>query len=488
MKAEDFLEKNEVREMTILSQLISHHGSISYNDMLDHLSVSKASLENDLESIKSWTATSNQCIAIHYDGQTINLKLGDEMSLLQIYRRYLDQSVKTKIITFLFKYQKFTITQLAQKLAISESSLFRKIKELNNYLKEFNIKIRNGRFDGEELQIRYFYFQFYYYIEDKRKLLSQFTSNQLTQTIQSLENYLKVTISSENKQKLRIWLIISKMRITIKKLQTDYLRNQMQPYLKDPLYHKIQVMVFRYFSRYSIEVDEGEAMLHFAYLLAFSILSENDFHEYRLLRDRHAPIASLDTYIAETIIIHFNYRRLPYMLEREMYYHLTHMHTLLYFFRGDIEYYDETVFIQEKQPVGKTLNPFAEKLLETSTWKFDNQMERQKSLLTILLSKYLSLLVFITSKMTKVLQVGIDLKLDDLYKETLSELLISKIRPLNGVHSERYVSHKKYDLILTNETQHDSDQYNEARVYVLSKILSSYDMRNIQRILQELNT
>ncbi|MCD8506232.1 MAG: helix-turn-helix domain-containing protein [Alkalibacterium thalassium] len=171
MKIEHFLEKNEVREITIFNQLVLNGGTLSYGKMLDQLGVSKASLENDLSSIAIRIEGFDQKVQLHYDGQTIGLSMSDDLSLQQIYRLYLDQSIKLQIITFLFKHQEFSITQLTQKLAISESSLFRKIKELNSHLKEFGIKIRNGQMQGEELQIRYFYFQFYCYIEDKQLFL-----------------------------------------------------------------------------------------------------------------------------------------------------------------------------------------------------------------------------------------------------------------------------------------------------------------------------
>ncbi|MEC6748600.1 helix-turn-helix domain-containing protein [Marinilactibacillus sp. XAAS-LB27] len=488
MKVEHFLEKNEVREITIFKQLVLNNGILSYGKMLDHLAVSKASLENDLESITSRIEVFNDQVQVDYDGQEIKLTMSDHISLQHIYRIYLDQSIKMEIINYLFKHQEFSITQLTQQLAISDSSLFRKIKELNTHLKEFGLKIRNGQLQGEELQIRYFYFQFYYYIEDKSALIHLRSDQQITQAVQSVENFLQVNIVPENRQRLNIWLIISKSRITNKNKNYKQLRKQMHPYLKDPLYHKIHVMVLRYYSRYSIEVDEEEAMLHFAFLLAFPILTEHDFHEYTLIRDRHAPIASLDTYIVETIIIHFKFRKLPYMLERDMYYHLTHIHTRLYFFQGDIEIYEyEEMLAREKQVVGKNLVPLARTLLTTSTDKFMSTEVGDNSLLKMELLKYISLLTLISFKMATVIQIGIDLKMDGLYKDTLSQLLILKMRPINGIQIEVYQPSKSYDLILTNEKPDEEHQYQEARVYILSEILSSFDMANIQRIIQELN-
>lgn len=489
MKAEDFLEKNEVREMSIFNRLVLNRGVLTYSDMLDYLGISKASLENDLASLTNRISSLSKQVAVRYDGQNIELTMSDNMSLQDIQQLYLSQSIKIKIIHFLFRHQEFSITQLTQELAISDSSLFRKIKELNSHLKEFGIKIRNGQLQGEELQIRYFYFQFYCYIENEATLLTARPDSGVSKIIQAMEKFLKVTILPENKKRLTTWLIISTSRIAIQNKKYKELRKQMKPYMDDPMFHTIQVFVLRYFSRYSIEVDEAEAMMHFAFMLSFPILIEKDFHEYKLIRNRRAPIAAMDTFITETIINHFKFRRLPYMLERDIYYHLTHIHTRLYFFQGDIEIYDyEEILAKEKQLIGRDLVSFARRLLNISSKVIKSEEEETDSLLKMELLKYTSVLILISLKMKGVIEIGIDLKMDAIYKETLSELLMQRFRPINGVQIERYETGKTYDLILTNKLPSEKNGYDRARIYLLSEILSSFDMANIQRIIQELNT
>lgn len=489
MKSEHFLEKNDIREVTIFKQLVLNGGKLTYAEMLDYLSVAKASLEKDLESISYRIKPLADQVQVAYDGQSISLTVSDDYSLQQIYQLYLGQSVKVELIRFLFKHQEFSITQLTEELAISDSSLFRKIKELNGYLKEFGIKIRNGQLHGEELQIRHFYFQFFSHIENKEALVTSDVDQQVTQVVQAVEGFLNITIEPANRQRLNTWMLISKNRVTSKEKQYAHLREQMQPYLEDPLYQKMRIMVLRYFSRYSIEVDEEEAMLHFAFLLAFPILNEHDFHEYTLERDRRAPIATLDTYIVETIIIRYKFRKLPYMLERDIHYHLSHIHTKLYFFQGEMEVYAyEGMLANEKQFTGRNLVSFSKTLLGISTSKLGiKKIEETRSAEMILL-KYISLLAMVSFKMTTIVQIGIDLKMERIYTETLNQLLILNMRHINGIKVEAYRPGKVYDLILTNEPALKKDQYGDAKVYIFSEILSSFDMKNIQMIIQELHS
>ena len=487
MKIENFLEKHEIREVHIFQNLVLNGGEINYSDMIDYLEVSRASLEKDLEAITFRFQSISKKVRLEYDGQQIALYMSNEFSLEQVYQHYLRQSIKVSIVTYLYKHQEFTITQLAQKLTVSESSLFRKIKELNSYLKEFHIKIRNGRMQGEELQIRYFYYQFYWYIADKAALDTTKNDDQVERMVQATENILQATLEPESKRRISVWYHISKNRVNSRSKVYKSLHQQMKPYQEDRMYHKVRNLVLRFFSRYSIEVDEEEGMMHFIFLLAFPILSENDFHEYTLLRDRRTPTAYLDTYIVETIIIQYNVRKLPYMLEREIYYYLSQIHARLYFFKGDIEVYDyDAILAKEKKFTGKDLLSFAEQLRDISVGKLAIEETTDDALLKMELLKYISLLAIVTFKITTVLQIGIDLKMESIYTKALSQLLVLNMKHINGTHIEQYKPKKQYDLILTNVPPENKNHYNKAKVYVLSEILSPFDQKNIQKIIQTL--
>lgn len=85
------------------------------------------------------------------------------------------------MLVYLLEHQQVSIVRLATAFNISESSVFRKIKELNQLLEEFGLQIKNGQLYGEELQIRYFYYELFQYIpEDQRPLFLQNTPEKKT--------------------------------------------------------------------------------------------------------------------------------------------------------------------------------------------------------------------------------------------------------------------------------------------------------------------
>lgn len=487
MKIEAFLEKSEVREINIIRKLILDGGKANYSEMVAFLDITRASLDKDLEMIVLRFEPSEVKAKIKFDGQTINLQMDTHYSFEQIYQLYLNDSIKAEIISYLYRYQEFAVIQLSQKLSISESSLFRKIKELNNYLKEFQIKIRNGRMQGEELQIRYFYYQFYWSVANKAVLKPRGYDEQITNLVQGIANFLHVSFESEAKQRIAVWFQISKNRMKVNDKLYKSLREQMKPYLEDPFYQNIRTMVLRYFSRYSIEFDEEEAMLHFVFLLSFPVLSESDFHEYKLLRDRRTPTAYLDTYIAEIIIIHYKVKKLPYMVERELFYYLSQIHTKLYFLKGNIEVYDyDESLTKMTNFTGEDLVSFAYQLRDISLKEFAIADSPNAPFIRMLLLKYISLLSFVSYNTMKTLQIGIDLVADSMDAEVLNRMLILKMKHINGIQIEEYQMNKEYDLILTNNLQKDRNNYKDAEIYLLSEILSAFDMANIEELIKQL--
>ena len=54
----------------------------------------------------------------------------------------LQESLKFKMLVYLLEHQQVSIVRLATAFNISESSVFRKIKELNQLLEEFGLQIK----------------------------------------------------------------------------------------------------------------------------------------------------------------------------------------------------------------------------------------------------------------------------------------------------------------------------------------------------------
>ena len=322
MKIEDFLEKKESFQVQIIKALILASGQLSYQSLRSHLGISKGSLESYLGEIVDYLETYGEDCYLTNDGQKVELFLSGDFPIFNVYRDYVTRSLKYQLLDYVFQHREFTVVKITSDLAISESSLFRKIKEVNDLLKEFNLQIKNGSLQGEELQIRYFYFQLYWSLTPYRSFQANLLSDQNLRLINGVEKELEIKINEFSRIRLSLWLTISKKRATLTDKKYQGIKGKMKDYQKDSLYLKVRRLVLLYFSRYSIEVGEEESMLHYVFLTSMSILSEKDFSTYDLFRSKRTPTAVVDTLLRETVLLHYRPRKPSIALERQMSYYL----------------------------------------------------------------------------------------------------------------------------------------------------------------------
>lgn len=136
-------------------------------------------------------------------------------SLNHLIEAFVKESLKFQLLDYLYRNKEFSIVQLTTKFMISESSLFRKIKELNQLLAAFDLQIKNGQLQGEELQIRYFYFQLYWYITPYEIHQKKTMSPLNKRIIEGIETGLGFTFNEHNALKVSLWLSITKKRLAV---------------------------------------------------------------------------------------------------------------------------------------------------------------------------------------------------------------------------------------------------------------------------------
>ena len=169
MKIEALLERKEQLQILILRNLVLQGGTASINGLREHVQLSKASFDQYLEDIELIGRMMEKKVEVQRNEYQALLVLDEDVSLEKILLFLLQESLKFKMLVYLLEHQQVSIVRLATAFNISESSVFRKIKELNQLLEEFGLQIKNGQLYGEELQIRYFYYELFQYIpEDQR--------------------------------------------------------------------------------------------------------------------------------------------------------------------------------------------------------------------------------------------------------------------------------------------------------------------------------
>src|SRR5699024_2094243 len=155
MKIEQLLEKKEQLQLLLLRELVLQGGKASSSELREKVNLSKSAFDQYLEDIEWIGSMMRKKVEVKRTEFQVILELGDDTSLEQICLFLIQQSLKFNLLTYLLEHQQASIVRLATAFNISESSVFRKIKELNHLLKEFSLQIKNGQIYGEELQVRY---------------------------------------------------------------------------------------------------------------------------------------------------------------------------------------------------------------------------------------------------------------------------------------------------------------------------------------------
>ncbi|MGF2188996.1 helix-turn-helix domain-containing protein [Vagococcus fluvialis] len=482
MNYESLLDKREATQLKLLKELMLSNGKGTISLMAKKLKVSKVSLESYIEDLHDVLEAYNGDIKLIEEGANLSLSMTNTFSMTQVETDFYLNGIKYQILNYLFHHREFSPVFLSNELLISESTLFRKIKELNQVLKEFEISIWQGKLVGEESQIRYFYFQFYWYLTESKK--DKLTNSETTY-LGMIEKALGLNLSFESQKKVSLWMSITKKRVAVANQDYKKLAKKCQPYEKDELYLRVRETTLRMIGHYAIEIEEEEAMLQFTFLISMGILSETDFDEYALVRSRFTPTALLDTVILESLLMYYKPLIMPRKLEKHLYFLLAQIHPRLYFFKGDIEVYNQVnIWNIEEYLSGHSMRVITSHLLNIAQKQLNLVDDTENSLLAITKIKYLSVVVILDSVMNRDVTVGISLEMDSLFKEATTNMLMVQLSSINGVVCEPYQLDKTYDLILTNNQLVRWD----TEYYVFSELGTKYDFKKIKETIRNIYT
>lgn len=483
VRFEELLEKKEAKQLMMLKFLMLKGGTCDVSTLVKELEISKSSLETYIEDVLWINKVYESLAKLSYDGVNISLELAPSFSISMIETLFYKQSIKYQIMDYLYHHFEYSTVALTNRIGISESTLFRKIKELNVSLKEFGLTIWQGKLVGEESQIRYFYYLFYWYLDD---YANKEVSLKQQSLIQAIERGLDVSFSKQNIKRINLWLIISKKRISYSVPIYTVLKEHMIPYEKDTLYLELKSIVLRVLGHYAVEIDEEEAMIHFCFLMSFQSLSQEDFYKYAILRSKFSPVGLVDTFILESLILYYAPLKLSHQLENQVNYYLSRIHYRLYFFRGTIEVLSrDYIFETEKEWSAHVIPPLINSLFDSIEGDYSGlTKEENSSLIEYAKLQYLHVIALIDSQINHTVTIGVKLILEDVYQEVATTRLINEINCLNGVACSKYDKGKSYDLVISNKPL----DHVKSEIYLLSELGTMYDVIHITRLIREIST
>ncbi|OJG83298.1 transcriptional regulator [Enterococcus ratti] len=424
MKIEQLLEKKEQLQVMILRELVLQGGVAAVNQLRKQIHLSKSSFDQYMEEISMIGVRMGKRVVIKRNEFQVILELTEDVSLEKILLFLVRQSLKFKLLVHLLEHHQASIIRLATVFHISESTVFRKIKELNQLLQEFSLQIKNGQLYGEELQVRYFYFVLFQFIPESHRPLFLRQTADKSPFILGLERGLKTTFSPISSMKVTCWLGIMHKRLLSEKTTFNTLKEKKLLYQKDQLYQAISPILSLYLSRTAAELSEYEPLMFYSFFVSFGVLDEASFYQYDLTRSKKLPTAVLDTYIRETIVWHYRPRRLNIQEEKAVGYQLAQINNEFYFFQGTMMIYDqEHLLHQQKKMLGQSLSQLLERLRKTAITQLPSK-KSQDPTLSYLMLQYANILLMIDFYIAKSVKIGIDLNLSNFF----SSIFIERIK------------------------------------------------------------
>lgn len=119
-------------------------------------------------------------------------------------------SINFQILEYFYLHGDQTTVHMMIDLNLSESSLYRHLRTLNQLLQEFEVQIHNGQLIGSELQIRYLFYRLFR-LTHTSPLLDE---PQIGFLLQQLQIELKFTFTQTSLKRVRLWLEVSNRRLT----------------------------------------------------------------------------------------------------------------------------------------------------------------------------------------------------------------------------------------------------------------------------------
>ena len=273
MKITQLLTKNQEVQFMVFEYLLYHDVPISLKELEQEIHVSLPTLQKELLSLQvELTSYDRQAKLVRDQNDFYELKLPNHFSVKDFLTNYLQQSLDYQLFLSVFYQKNISITKMMMDLQVSESSIFRRFKAINQLLAEFDVQIKNKNIIGSEKQIRYFFFHFFWHSHSYAYIQQNFDQKNSQHLIQIIETLFERKFTPREFWKLVVWFNIMEHRFDyhedqIQEFSTDFL----QLLEEDLMFQKLKNILARFLSRFAYQSFEDETIYLYLFLLSEGI-------------------------------------------------------------------------------------------------------------------------------------------------------------------------------------------------------------------------
>lgn len=148
------------RQLELIEILLQKKDWVHLKDLADTLDCTTRILKEDLSQLR----VAFEDIDFQSSTRGVRIAQPDSLNIERVYHYFFEESVNFSLLEYLFFHHHISADELAQRFDISLSTLYHVVHKISKTLQEkYNITIRLNpvRLVGDEMDIRYFYAQYF---------------------------------------------------------------------------------------------------------------------------------------------------------------------------------------------------------------------------------------------------------------------------------------------------------------------------------------
>lgn len=493
MELISLLDRNERTQCLMLKHILKQTKPSLFSEMMKKIDGSKRYLQEQYQSLKIHTC-SFPGVEWKETPEGILFQKPHELNASEIYYDYLISSMNYKLLRLLFLQGRLDAAQVMLEFYISESSYYRRVRELNEVLAEFELKIKNGLLIGKESQIRFFFFELFYEGGLLKELEAFNTDPEIENVLMTVQDQLKTSLNRFEYHRFFLLLRITRKRLSSQSLgDTSNLDSLTELLRDDPTYQMLRKLFGQYLKSYGQIPLENEISLLYLFIQSLGLIPYSSpffdqtyerFEAGELFGDLQHPINQMNQQsmkYLESCLVPLNLEADDKRLKIST---ICRINILILYFEGGFVYFDrEAAFELEELVPERNVNQEAIQLLKALYCTAEKLFHLNGSKEVNLYTHYALLLGYLLRKYPTDLRVGVDYEGSRLGQATL-QLYLKDVLQEGGVIVEQYTAEKHYDLAITNTSAIEAGEKVD-RVFLLTDFISLKEIEDLKHIVHE---
>jgi hypothetical protein len=494
MHLTDLLDKNDRIQLEIVNDLMNSTEATAARDLNKRMAISSFVFNTNVDQLIKTTDSLEMGISVQVFSQNgvkyIQLAKEPELDIKKLYYHYFDKSINYQILMATYFGEGNSFMQMSQQYHISEAVFYRHIREVNQYLKQFEIKIKNNRLLGDELNICYFLYHFFLQSMPLQEINKQFNDESVNLMIAFLEVKLQQRFSIMNRYKFNLWASIIKRRSIYTAPRSQTATNLLKLFNEDSLYKLVRQAYYQMISHTATTGSEFKALYLYMFLTSMFILeptvivgTADDDWPTQL-----PQVKELDNLIYNSIYDYFNINEAaiePHKIQ-EWRYILTQAHTQLLLFGNFISATTARQMHPRRQTT-ETISDVTLSLAGTLVHRLENHLgeplmeETERNMHWL----YANLIKQIETYSTDIIKIGTYSYVDFMRAMVLSARMSEVFNSQYHIQCEVARTSTTYDLFIT-DSDFGLEDYHFEQMYLLSDTETVLDMNDIHRLMDQI--